>query len=83
MPKTLAKCKKETGKLTDEAEPCKVCLARSAKLAKPTEVPLVVTPEAASYARASTASSKVMSTPLSLSTPSSIFQVHLPPSCWQ
>ncbi len=39
--------------LRDEAECCKVCLARSAKLAKSTEVPLVVTPEAASYARAS------------------------------
>ena len=53
MPKTPAKRKKETGKLTDEAESCKVCLAHSAKLAKSTEVPLVVTPEAALYARAS------------------------------
>jgi hypothetical protein len=51
--KTLAKRKKETGKLMDEAESCKVCLAHSAKLAKSTEVPLVVTPEAASYARES------------------------------
>jgi hypothetical protein len=71
VPKTPAKRKKETGKLTDEAESCKVCLARSAKLAKSTEVPLVVMPEAASYACASTASLKVTSTPLSLSTPSS------------
>jgi hypothetical protein len=71
MPKTPAKRKKETGKLTDEAESRKVCLAHSAKLAKSTEVPLVVTPEAALYARASTASSKVTSTPLSSSTPSS------------
>jgi hypothetical protein len=71
MPKTPAKCKKETGTLTDEVESCKVCLARSAKLAKSTEVPLVVTPKAASYARASTASLKVMSTPLLSSTPSS------------
>jgi hypothetical protein len=71
MPKTLAKCKKETGKLTNEVEPCKVHLASSAKLAKPMEVPLVVTPEAASYARAPTASLKVTSTPLSSSTPSS------------
>jgi hypothetical protein len=69
MPKTPAKCKKETGKLTDEVESRKVCLARSAKLAKSMEVPLVVTPEAASYACASTASSKVTSTPLSPSTP--------------
>ncbi len=53
MPKTPAKCKKETGKLTDEAESCKVCLACSAKLAKSTEAQLVVTPEAALYARAS------------------------------
>ncbi len=53
MPKTPAKCKKKPGKLTDEAESCKVCLARSAKLAKSMEVPLVVTPEAALYARAS------------------------------
>ncbi len=52
MPKTQAKNKKETGKLTDEAKSCKVCLARSAKLAKLAEVPLVVTPEAASYAHA-------------------------------
>jgi hypothetical protein len=71
MPKTPEKHKKETGKLTDEAESCKVCFARSAKLVKLTEVPLVVMPEAASYARASTASSKVTSTPLSSSTPSS------------
>jgi hypothetical protein len=71
MPKTPAKRKKETGKLTDEAESCKVRLARSAKLAKSTEVPLVVTPEAALYACASTASLKVTSTPLSSSTPSS------------
>ena len=53
MPKTLEKRKKETGKLTDEAESRKVCLAHSPKLAKSTEVPLVVTPEAALYARAS------------------------------
>ncbi len=53
MPKTPAKCKKETGKLTNEAESRKVHLARSAKLAKLTEMPLVVMPEAASYARAS------------------------------
>ncbi len=53
MPKTPAKCKKETGILTDELESRKVCLGRRAKLAKSTEVPLVVTPEAASYARAS------------------------------
>jgi hypothetical protein len=69
MPKTPAKRKKETGKLTDEAESCKVHLARSAKLAKLTEVPLVVTPEAASYVRASTASSKVTSNPLLSATP--------------
>ena len=71
MPKTPAKRKKETGKLTDEAESRKVCLARSTTLAKSTEVPLVVTPEAASYACASTASSKVTSTQLLSSTPSS------------
>jgi hypothetical protein len=71
MPKTPEKRKKGIGKLTDEAESHKVCLVRSAKLAKLTEVPLVVTPEAASYACALTASSKVTSTPLSLSTPSS------------
>jgi hypothetical protein len=71
MPNTLAKCKKVIGKLTDEAESRNVCLARSAKLAKSMEVPLVVTPEAALYACASTASSKVTSTPLLLSTPSS------------
>jgi hypothetical protein len=71
MPKTPVKRKKETGKLMDEAESHKVCLACSAKLAKSTEVPLVVTPEATSYARALTASSKVTSTPLLLSTPSS------------
>ncbi len=53
MPKTPAKRKKETGNLTNEAESCKVCLARSAKLAKPMEVPLVVTPEAALYAHVS------------------------------
>ena len=53
IPKTPAKRKEETGKLTDEAESCKVCLARSAKLAKLMEVPLVVMPEATSYARAS------------------------------
>jgi hypothetical protein len=53
MPKTPAKGKKGTGKLTDKAESRKVCLARSAKLVKSTEVPLVVTPEAASYARVS------------------------------
>ncbi len=52
MPKTPAKRKKETGKLTDEAESRKVRLALSAKLAKSTKVPLVVTPEAAFYARA-------------------------------
>ncbi len=69
MPKTPAKGKKETGKLTDEAESCTVCLARSMKLAKSTEVALVVTPEAASYACALTASSKMTSTPLLLSTP--------------
>ncbi len=69
MPKTPAKHKKDTGKLTNEAKSRKVCLARSAKLAKPTEVPLVVTPEAASYAHASNALLKVTSTPLSLSTP--------------
>ncbi len=71
MPKTVAKYKKETGKLTDEAKSCKVCLAHSATLAKSMEVPLIVTPEAALYARAPTASLKVTSTPLSLSTPSS------------
>jgi hypothetical protein len=71
MPKTPAKCNKETGKLTDEVESRKVCLARSVKLAKSMEVPLVVTPEAALYACALTASLKVMATPLSLSTPSS------------
>jgi hypothetical protein len=71
MPNTPAKHKKVIGKLTDEAESHNVCLARSAKLAKSTEVPLVVTPEAASYACASTASSKVTSTPLLPSTPSS------------
>jgi hypothetical protein len=71
MPNTPAKHKKVIGKLTDEAESCNVCLARSAKLAKMMEVPLVITPEATSYACASTASSKVMSTPLSSSTPSS------------
>jgi hypothetical protein len=71
MPKTPAKCKNETGKLTNEAKSCKVCLAHSAKLEKPTEVPLVVTPEAALYACALTALSKVTLTPLSLSTPSS------------
>jgi hypothetical protein len=69
MPKTPAKRKKETGKLTDEAESRKVCLARSAKLAKLTEVPLVVTPETALYAHASTALLKVTLTPLLLSTP--------------
>jgi hypothetical protein len=53
MPKTPAKRKKETGKLTDEVESRKVRLTRSAKLAKSTEVPLVVTPEAALYTRAS------------------------------
>jgi hypothetical protein len=53
MPKTLAKRKKETVKLTDEMESRKVRLARSAKLGKLTEVPLVVTPEAALYAHAS------------------------------
>ncbi len=71
MPKTPEKCKKETGKLTDEAKSRKVCLVHSAKLTKSTEVPPVVTPEAASYAHVLTASSKVMLTPLSLSTPSS------------
>ncbi len=71
MPKTLAKRKKESGKLTDEAESCKVCLVRSAKLAKPMEVPLVVMPEVALYAHASTASLKVTSTQLLSSTPSS------------
>jgi hypothetical protein len=71
MPKTPAKRKKETGKLTDEAESCKVCLMHSTKLAKSTEVPLVVTPEATSYARALTTSSKVTSTPLFSSMPSS------------
>ncbi len=84
MPKTLAKRKKETGKLTDEAESRKVCLARSAKLAKSTEVPLVVTPEAALYARVLTALLKVTSTPLPFfNTIIKIFLVHLPPSCWQ
>ncbi len=53
MPKTLAKRKKETGKLTDEAESRKARLARSAKLVKLTEVPLVVMPEAASLSCAS------------------------------
>ncbi len=53
MPNTPAKQKSVIGKLTDEAESRNVCLARSAKLAKSTEVPLVVTPEAASYACAS------------------------------
>jgi hypothetical protein len=71
MPKTPAKRKKEIGKLTDEAESRKVCLACSMKLAKLMEVPLVVTPEAALYACASTALLKVMSTPLSSLTPSS------------
>ncbi len=69
MPNTPAKHKKVIGKFTDEAESRNVHLARSAKFAKSTEVPLVVTPEAASYACASTASSKVTATPLSLSTP--------------
>jgi hypothetical protein len=69
MPKTPEKRKKEPGKLTDEAESRKVCLARSTKFAKSMEVPLVVTPKAASYAHASTALSKVTSTPLSSSTP--------------
>jgi hypothetical protein len=69
MPNTLAKSKKVIGKLTDEAESRNVCLACSAKLAKSTEVLLVVMPEAASYACASTASLKVTSTPLLLSTP--------------
>ncbi len=69
MPKTPAKCIKETGKLTDEAESRKVCLVHSAKLTKLTEVPLVVTPEAALYVCALTASLKVTSTPLSSSTP--------------
>jgi hypothetical protein len=69
MPNTPAKCKKVIGKLTDEAESRNVCLARSAKLVKSTEVPLVLMPEAASYACALTALSKVTSTPLSLSTP--------------
>jgi hypothetical protein len=69
MPKTPAKRKKETGKLTDEAESHKVCLARSAKLAKLTEVPLVVTPEAALYAHASSALLKVTLTPLLSSKP--------------
>ena len=71
MPDTPEKRKKGIGKLTDEAESCNVCLARSAKLAKSTELPLVVTPEAALYACASTASLKVTLTPLLLSTPSS------------
>jgi hypothetical protein len=52
MPKTPEKCKKETGELTDEAESRKVCLACSSKLAKSSEVPLVVMPEAALYAHA-------------------------------
>ncbi len=71
MPNTLAKRKKVIGKLMDEVESCNVCLERSAKLAKLMEVPLVVPPEAASYACALTASLKVTSTPLLLSTPSS------------
>ncbi len=71
MPNTPEKCKKVIGKLTDEAESCNIHLVRSAKLAKLTEVPLVVTPVAASYACALTASLKVMSTPLLSSTPSS------------
>ncbi len=53
MPKTPANHKKETGKLTNEVESRKVCLVRSATLAKLLEVPLVVTHEAASYAHAS------------------------------
>jgi hypothetical protein len=44
MPNTPAKRKKVIGKLTDEAESCNVCLERSAKLAKSTEVPLAVMP---------------------------------------
>ncbi len=71
MPNIPAKRKKVIGKSTDEAESRNVRLARSAKLEKLTEVPLVVMPEAASYACALTASSKVTSTPLLLSTPSS------------
>jgi hypothetical protein len=71
MPNTPAKRKKVIGKLMDEAESCNVCLVHSAKLAKSTEVPLVVTPEAALYACASTASLKVTLNPLSSSTPSS------------
>jgi hypothetical protein len=71
MPNTPSKRKKGIGKLTDEAESRTVRLVRSAKLAKLTEVPLVVTPETASYACALTASLKVTWTPLLLSTPSS------------
>ncbi len=70
-PRLRQNVKIETGKSTDEGKSCKVCLARSAKLAKSTEVPLVVMPEAASYARALTALLKVTSTPLLSSTPSS------------
>ncbi len=70
MPNTPAKRKKVIGKLTDEAESRNVLLARSAKLAELTEMPLVVTPEAASYACALTAHCQIS-------------QVHLLPSCWQ
>jgi hypothetical protein len=69
MPKTSAKQGNHTGKLTDEADYRRVCLARSAKLAKSPEVPPVVTPEAALYAHASTSSSKRTSTPTYLGVP--------------
>jgi hypothetical protein len=58
MPNTPAKHKKVIGKLMDEAESRNVCLACSAKLVKSMEVPLVVTPEAASFACALTELSK-------------------------
>jgi hypothetical protein len=56
MPKTPAKRKNGNGKLTDKGAPHEASFARSAKLSKLPEVPLVVTPEAASCACASTSS---------------------------
>ena len=54
MPKTLSKRKNGNGKLTDEGASREVSFARSAKLLKLPEVPLVVTSEAAACACAST-----------------------------
>ena len=54
MPKTPAKRKHGKGKLTDEGAHREASFVRSAKLSKFPEVPLVVTPEAASCACAST-----------------------------